>query len=441
MSRRFLAGLLGAAAFLLPCVAGAMNIKEIVTPLGIKAWLVEDRSVPIVSLSFSFQGGTAGESRSQRGITSLMATLLTDGAGSLDAQAFRKRLEDASVALSFSASHDRFGGGMRLLSANRQEAFELLALALAQPRFDAEMVDRRRAQVVAAIGRSNQQPTAVAERTLTGLVFAGHPYAIYSQGVREALKTLTVEDVRVRAKALIGRDGLIVAAVGDIGEVDLARELDRVFAGVPAGEPKPALPSWTPPAKARTQVVERAVPQSAVRIALPAVARSDPDWYAAFVMNHLLGGGGQQSRLYNEVRERRGLAYGVSSAIRLYDRASLLVISTASANERVTDTLRVIRQEMARLRNEGVGEQELADAKAYLVGSLPVSLDSSGSIAGLLHGLQAERLPRDFLDRRASLIGAVTAEDVRKMARRLLRDELATTVVVGKPVGLPAEQP
>jgi zinc protease len=198
-------------------------------------------------------------------------------------------------------------------------------------------------------------------------------------------------------------------------------------------------PAWVPTTRPSLVVVERPVPQSAVRMAMPGISRQDPDWYAAFVMNHILGGGGQQSRLFTEVRERRGLAYSVSSSLRTYKKAALLMISTASANEKVADTIRVIRNEMARLRNDGPTEQELADAKTYLTGALPVSLDSSSSIAGLLHGMQIDGLPRDQLDLRPKLIAAVTAEDVRRAARRLLREDLLTTVVVGKPVGLNAE--
>ena len=174
-------------------------------------------------------------------------------------------------------------------------------------------------------------------------------------------------------------------------------------------------------------------------MALPGIARDDPDWYAAVVMNHVLGGGGQQSRLFAEVRDKRGLAYGVSTGLRTYKRAALMVISTASANERVAEAIRVIRAELARMRTEGITQQELADAKTYLNGALALSLDSSGSVAGLLQSLQIDGLSADHVTRRTALIDAVKLEDVRRVARRLLRDEAMTTVVVGKPVGVTAD--
>jgi zinc protease len=370
-----------------------------------------------------------------------MATLLSDGAGPLTSQAFRQRQEDAAASVSFSASLDRLGGSLRVLSANREEGFELLRLALTEPRFDQDMVDQRRAQMVASLNQANQRPSSVAARTLMVTEFADHPYAKDPDGTAADLRTLTQQDLKQRAAALLIRNGLVVAAVGDIDEVELARLLDRVFGSLPVGTPPAWPPEWKPPVKGRTLVVERPVPQSTALLALPGVARDDPDWYAALVMNHILGGGGQQSRLFHEVRERRGLAYGVSSSLRVYKRAALLVVSTASANERVAEAIRVVRAELARLRTEGPSEQELADARTYLTGALALSLDSSGAIAGLLHSLQVDNLSPDHLTRRGQLIAAVKLEDVRRIARRVLRDELLTTVVVGKPVGVASDPP
>jgi zinc protease len=439
LGRFAVAAFVALLAWLPAAGAGAIDIKEVTTPLGIKAWLVEDKSAPVVALSFSFSGGTASDPTGQSGVTSLMAALLTDGAGPFDAQAFRSRQEDAAASLGFGASLDRLSGTLRVLSGTRDEGFELLRLALTQPRFDPDMVEQRRAQTIAQINQSDQRPQSVASRTLMSTLFAGHPYAADPEGTREDLKTLTPALLKRRAAALMVRSGLIVSAVGDIGEAELARQLDRAFGSLVAGAAPPLPPEWKPPTMPRTIVVERPVPQSTVLMALPGIARDDPDWYAAVVMNHVLGGGGQQSRLFNEVREKRGLAYGVSTALRTYKRAALMVISTASANERIADALRVIRAEFVRMRTEGITEQELADAKTYLNGALALSLESSGAVASLLQSLQIDGLPPDHLARRAALIAAVKLEDVRRVARRLLRDEVLTTVVVGKPVGVVSE--
>jgi zinc protease len=436
---RSLLAALVAATFWLPAAASAVDIKAVTTSLGLKVWLVQDKSAPVVSLAFSFASGTSSDPKGQSGITNLMATLLTDGAGPLASQAFQRRQEDAAASLDFGASLDRLGGSLRVLSANREEGFELLRLALTAPRFDADMVEQRRAQIVAALNQANQRPASVAARTLMAVEFAGHPYASNPDGTPEDLKTLTPQNLKQRAGALLIRSGLVLAAVGDIDEAELGRLLDKAFGGLPLGTPLPLPPEWQPPVRPRTVVVERSAPQSTALMALPGIARDDPDWYAALMLNHILGGGGQQSRLFNEVREKRGLAYGASSTLRVYRKAALLVISTASANERVAEAIRIVRAELARLRTDGPTEAEFIDAKTYLTGALALSLDSSSAVASLLHSMQVDNLLPDHLTRRAALIGAVKIDDVRRMARRLLRDEAMTMVVVGKPVGIVAD--
>jgi zinc protease len=419
--------------------AAAIEIKQVTTPLGIKAWLVEDKSVPVINLAFSFDGGSALEPQGQKGVTSLMALLLTDGAGSLAGPAFKQRAEDSEVALGFGASLDRVSGSLRVLSANRNEGFELLRLAMVEPRFDPEMVEQRRAQALSNVSQADQRPATVAGRVLMTTVFAGHPYAANTEALRTGLKAVTVDNLKARAAELLSRTSLVIAVVGDIDAAELSRQLDRVFGALPANPAPAEPPLWKAEIKSRTIVIERPVPQSTVQIVMPGIARDDKDWYAAFVMNHILGGGGLGSRLTTEVREKRGLTYGVSSGLRVYKKASLFAISTASANEKVAEAVKVIRAEIARMRTDGVTAEELADAKTYLTGALPVSLDSSGSVASLLYSLQVDGLPPDHLDKRSALIAAVTAEDVRRVARRLLRDDAAVTVVVGKPVGFPAE--
>ncbi len=427
------------ATVLITTAAQAIDIKEITTPLGIKAWLVEDKTTPIVALSFSFATGTASEDEKQRGVTQLTAALLTDGAGPFSSLAFKQRLEEASVSIGFGASFDRFSGSMRALSANREESFDLLRLAMTAPRFEKEALDQRRAQTLSGINQAQQRPPSVAARAMMGAMFAGHPYANDPEGTRDTLAALTPEDLKRRAATVLTRNGLIVAAVGDIEEAELSRQIDRAFGTLPAGTPRPLPPDWTPPAKPRTVVIDRAVPQSVVLMALPGVPRNDPDWYAAFVMNHILGGGGMQSRIFTEVREKRGLAYGASTSLRNYRKASLLVASTASANEKVAEAIKVIRAEFVRMRDGGVTEAELTDAKTFLTGALALSLDSSSSIASLMHAMQIDGLAPDHLTKRAQLIAAVKGEDIRRAARRMLRDDALTTIVVGKPVGVVSE--
>src|SRR3954465_3282707 len=255
---------LGLGFLLLASPACPREVKEVTTPLGIKAWLVEDKSTPVVALSFSFASGSARDAETQKGVTSLAAPLLTDGAGSFDAQAFKQRQEAAAASLGFGASSDYVAGSLRLLSANRDEAFELLRLAVSEPRFDVDRFEQRRAQTIAQLNQAEQRPGTVAQRTMMATIFAGHPYANNASGVRETVRALTVQDIKQRAASLLSRTGLVVAAVGDIDAAELSRQLDKAFGSLPMGPAEPALPDWMPPTRARTVTIERPVPQSSV---------------------------------------------------------------------------------------------------------------------------------------------------------------------------------
>ena len=415
-------------------------IQTLTTPSGIGVWLIEDRSVPLVSISFSFEHGTTSDPVGKEGAAAMLASMLDEGAGPLDGPAFKARVDELNLRMGFSATPDRVSGTLSTLAANRDSAFELLRLALAEPRLDPGPLERIRQSMQANLRRGDENPSVVALRSITRTMFAGHPYSRPTNGTQETLPGLNVEDLRQAADRLLRRDRLLVAAVGDIDAPNLVRLIDRAFAGLPRGAAAPEVPAWTPAATARTTVIERALPQSTVLMTVPGVQRDDPDWYAVSVMNRILGGSGQQSRLFVEIREKRGLAYGANSTLRAMKKGGLLIASTASANERVAEAVAVARSELARMPREAVSAAELSDAKTYLAGSFALSLDSGPAIAAMLHGLQVDGLPPEHLARRQALIDAVTVDDVLRAARRLLREDMLVTVVVGKPVGLTSSE-
>ncbi|MBL8674901.1 MAG: insulinase family protein, partial [Rhodospirillales bacterium] len=373
----------------------------------------------------------------------LVAALLDQGAGPLDANAFKARQDDTAVRFGFGAAVDRFGGSVRMLAERRVESIELLRLALAEPRFDAEAVERARRQTIVGLRRAEQSPGSVAGRVLATAVFGAHPYGRPASGTLESVAAITAEDLRALAKSQFTRAGLTVAVVGDTTAAEIGPLLDRVFGALPAGGAPVDIPAWTPGAPkpgGRLIVVERDVPQSVVLLATPAIRRDDPDWYAAMLMNHVLGGAGFAGRLMTEVREKRGLAYGASSRLTPYKRAGLFSASVATGNARVAESLAIVREQIALMAKDGVSDAELADAKTYLDGSLAVTLDSTGAIANLLHGMRVDGLAPDHLTRRKALIDAVTKDAVKRVAARILREDLSVTVVVGKPQGVTATE-
>jgi zinc protease len=427
-----------AAALLAPGAASAVTVERVVSPGGIEAWLVRDAMVPLVAIEFSFRGGAALDPPGKAGLADMTTSLLDEGAGDLESQAFQQKLSDLAVEMSFSAGADTIRGSFKTLNRNRDDAVELLRLALASPRFDAQAVERIRQQILAALARRSTDPDEIAGRVWWKAVFPDHPYGAPVEGTPQSIAAVTVADMRRLVSERFARDQLIVGVVGDITPDELGPLLDRAFGGLPAdGEPT-NLAQATLRAAGQTFIVRQDVPQSVVVFGHAGVKRDHPDYYAAYVMNYVLGGGGFSSRLYDEVREKRGLAYSVYSYISPLDAVAVHSGGVSTENSRVGESLSVIRAEWTRMRDHGVTDEELKDAKTYLTGSFPLRFTSTGRIARMLVGMQYNDLGIDYIDRRNAYIEAVTKDDVARVAKSLLKPDELTIVVVGDPQGVEA---
>jgi zinc protease len=420
--------------FVLASPVAAVEVERVVSPGGIEAWLVRDNSVPITAIEFSFRGGGGLDPAGKAGLADMTMSLLDEGAGDLDSQAFQGRAESLSIRLSFNAGLETVRGSLKTLNRNRAVAFELLGLALAAPRFDADAVQRIRQQISVSLRRRSSDPNSVASLTWRRAVFAGHPYGRPVGGTVESIAGLTIDDMRAFIATRFTRENLIIGVVGDITAKALGPILDQVFGALPVGAPPRArLADATLRFVGETFVVEMDNPQSVVVFGQAGLARDHRDYYAAYIMNHILGGGGFSSRLYQEVREKRGLAYSVYSYLNPARRGALISGGVATRNDQVAKTLSVIRNEWRRMRENGVSAEELADAKTYLNGSYPLRLSSTSRIARMLVGMQYNTLGRDYLERRADMINAVTMADIKRVAETLLDSDRLTVVIAGKP--------
>jgi zinc protease len=394
--------------------------------------------VPLVSIEFSFRGGSALDPDGKTGLADMTTSLLDEGAGDMDSQAFQRKLSDLAVSISFNAGMDTIRGSLKTLNRTRDEAIDLLALALTKPRFDEDAVERIRQQILTVLARQSTDPDKIAGLVWWKAVFPDHPYGRPSQGTVDTVAAITVGDMRRLVSERFTRDQLIVGVVGDITPEELGPLLDRAFGGLPATGGPFVLDEPKPRAAGQIFVVESDVPQSVVLFGHGGIRRDDPDYYAAYTMNYVLGGGGFSSRLYEEVREKRGLAYSVYSYMTPLSAIGVYSGGVSTANERVGESIDVIRAEWARMRDDGVGEAELKDAKTYLTGSFPLRFTSTNSIARMLVGMQYNDLGIRHIEERNSFIEAVTLDDIRRVAKRLLKPEDLTIVVVGKPDGVTA---
>ena len=419
-----------------PDASRAAKIERIVTPAGIEAWLVRDDMLPMLSLQFGIKGGANQDPTDKPGVASFAASLLDEGAGDLDARAFQERLEAHAIGLSFSAARDTLRGSIRTLIENRDEAFELLRLALTEPRFDADAIERVRAGMLAGLRRQSTSPGDIVSLRWFARAFPNHPYGRPVQGTLDSVPKITVEDLKRYVGQVLARSTLKIAVVGAIDAATLAALIDKAFGALPA-EPKLALiAEIAPEGLGSREVIDLDVPQTFIAFGGAGLKRSDPDFIAAYVLNHILGGGSFSSRLYREIREKRGLAYSVYSYLAPFTYAGLFMGNVSTRNDRAAESLAVITEEIRRIAADGPTTEELEKAKNYLVGSYALRFDTSGKIAGQLLEIQLEDLGIDYIDRRNGLVVAVTAEDVRRAAKRFLSDDRLLVTLVGRPLGV-----
>jgi zinc protease len=437
---KFLISIAMAIAFVAaaPAVAPAAKIERIVTPGGIEIWHVRDETLPMVSMEFGFLGGSAQDPADKSGLATMMAALLDEGAGDLDARAFKEQLEERAIELSFSAQRDTMRGSLKSLSEHRDRAFDLLNLALTKPRFDESAIERIRAAMLAGIRRRATDPNQVGGERWFARAFPDHPYGRPQRGNLESVAGITADDLRSAHRNLYARSNLKVATIGAIEADEIAKLVDRGFAGLPEEPNLTPVADIVPQGNGEHDIVEMDVPQTVITFGGLGLKRSDPDFVPAFVLNHILGGGSFSSRLYREVREKRGLAYSVYSTLSPLRHAGLFIGGVSTRNERAAESLSIILEQIRELAESGPTEDELAKTKSFLVGSFPLRFDTSAKIAQQLLEIQIEDLGIDYIDRRNDLIRAVTADDVRRAAGRFLTEASLLVTLVGRPDPVPA---
>ena len=412
-----------------------VDIKEVTSPGGLKAWLVEEPSIPFVALEIRFRGGASLDAPDKRGAINLMTALLEEGAADMDARGFARASEALATSFGFDVGDDSLSISARFLTENRDASIALLRAALQEPRFDAEAIERVRGQVLSSIRSDLKDPNNIARETMDQIIYGDHPYATSLNGTLDSVAALTRDDLVAAHQAVLARDRIFIGAVGDITPDVLGALVDDLLGDLPATGA--AMP---PPAEVNIEtgvtVVDYATPQSVAIFAQKGLTQKDPDWFAASVMNQILGGGSFESRLMEEVREKRGLTYGVYSYLLPRDLAATYQGSVSSANDRIAQAIDVIRDEWRKMAENGATEEELLNAKTYITGSYPLRFDGNAQIASILVGMQMLDLPIDYIPTRNDKVDAVTLDDVKRVAAELLTPDNMTFVVVGQPEGI-----
>ncbi len=419
---------------LLPVTAMA-QVKEVISRSGVRAWLIEDHTLPLITMSFAFEGGAAIDPVGKEGLSTLLSSLLDEGAGDLDSRAFQAALSDRSISLGFSADEDALFGGLKTLTREKDNAFALLRLAMHSARFDAEAIDRMKDALIARRQYGMSDPNWLASQGFELLAMANHPYGRPAGGTVASLRAITRDDLVAAVPQHLVRNRLKVSVVGDISPAELAVALDQLFGDLPQGAESVNLPQMKVAGAGEIALVERDQPQTVIMAGLPGIKREDPDWFAALVMNYVLGGD-FQSRLMSEIRIKRSLTYGISTALVPYKAGGTLYAMASADNTKVVELMDQLREEMRKMAMAGVTEQELSEAKTYLTGSFALRFSSSDNISDVLLEVQRIGLPASYLAERAKLINDVSQGDVARLGEQLLKPDALSVVMVGRPQGI-----
>ncbi len=409
-------------------------IEEVTSPGGIAVWLVEEHALPFVALEIRLRGGANLDEPGARGAANAAMWLMNEGAGDMDARAFAERAEELAAHFSFRAGDDALSISAMMLSENMDEAADLLAVALTEPRFDADAIERMREDVLQSIARDRMSPGAIAAQTLYSMVWPDHPYGSDSKGTVESMSALTRDDIVTAWENTVTRADVYVGAVGDIDAETLGGLIDRILGDLPAaGPPGPPRVEYT--LAGGTTIVDFPTPQSVAFFAQRGIAIDDPRYFAASILNTVLGDG-MESRLMQELREKRGLTYGIGTALAPRDLSALMIGSFASSNATMAEAVGLVQEEWERIAREGITEEELEFARTWMTGEYPLRFDGNGAIARILVGMQMIGLPADYVTHRNDYVNAVTLEQANRVAGELYDPEGLHFVVVGQPEGL-----
>lgn len=426
-----------AVLFLVWSVAAqAFAIKEVTSPGGIKAWLVEEKAVPLIAMSFSFKGGSVYDPAGKEGVSEFITGMMDEGAGDMTSEAFQRRRDELAFRMSFDSNRDYFEGSFQTLSKNRDAAFDMLRLAVTSPRFDAEPIERMRKQFILNVRDQDREPQSVAWNAWLADIAPGDAYARPQRGTEASIGAIIADDLRAAHKRIFTRHSLQVAVVGDITAAELGALLDKTFGGLPENSALPDLPPVKLAQGPSLRVIDRDIPQSVIAFGHEGIDRHDPDFIPAYIMSEILGGDGLNSRLSEEIREKRGLTYGVGMGLSPMLRTAFYGGVLQTSNKSAAEALSLVKEVLAKMAAEGPTQTELDEAKTYLTGSYALRFSSGQAIASQLLGLQQQDLGIDYVEKRNSLIEAVTLDQVKAQAKRLLHPDRLIVTVVGRPEGL-----
>lgn len=434
--RRSLAGLMLFSLLLAPAWAG-LAIQKWTTPQGARVYFVENHGLPMLDVSVDFDAGSARDQRETSGLAGMTKGMMALGAGDMSEQDVSERLADVGAVLGGSFDADRAGFTLRTLSGDRErnQALQVLGAILSAPRFAADVLEREKARAIAGLKEAQTKPEYIGAKAFQAAIYGDHPYGLPEGGEVDGLARLTRDDLLNFYRGYYRAANMSVAIMGDVDRV----EAERIAASLASGLPEGPAPALLPPVSALTAGGEQVIPhhatQSHLLVGQPGMTRDDPDYFPLLVGNYILGGGGFDSRLMIEIRQKRGLAYSAYSYFAPMRQAGPFQIGLQTRRETTEQALSVLRETLANFVAEGPTEEELTQAKNNLIGGFPLRLDSNKEILGYLSMMAFYNLPLDWLDQYTQQVAKVSREDILKAFQSRVHPQAERTVVVGGQAG------
>jgi len=400
---------------------------------GARVYFVENHDLPMLDVSVEFPAGSGYDQRAKSGVASMTQRLLTSGAEGMSEDDVSRQLADIGAQLGGRLDADRAGLSVRTLSseAERRRAIDIVARSLRAPSFPAEVLNREKVRLVGSLKEADTKPETIVSRTFYRLAYRDHPYALRSSGEVESVEGITREDLLAFYRSHYAARYAVVALIGDVTRAQAEEIAEELTRGLPEASGKePELPPVDPLAQAATRTVPHPAAQAHILIGSPGVARADPDYIALYVGNFVLGGGGFVSRITEEVRQKRGLAYSASSYFYPLLRKGPFVISMQTRSDQAGEALKVARATLAAFMKNGPTAEELEGAKRNIVDGFPLRIDSNRKIHEHLALIGFYRLPLDYLEDFVQRVERVSAAEIRDAFRRHVDPSRMVTVVV-----------
>ena len=427
--------------YILNSSSHALDVKKSVLENGLTLLIVEKHNLPVVRVTVGIKAGSIVESEENAGIANLTAELLTAGTKKRTASQISEETEFAGASLSASGGNDYATMALSVLKKDLDLGFDLLSDTILNPLFPDDELNKKRERIKGSLRAQEENPEFVASREFKKAVFGIHPYGRLVQGSPESLDRIKRDDLVNFHSSFYAPNNAIMSVVGDITPEEVKNLLKQYFSEWHTKELIVSPPKPEGIKEKKIITIDKDLTQANIILGHVGISRDNPDYYAVSVMNYILGGGGFESRLMQNIREEKGLAYDIHSFFDANKYGGLFEIGLQTKNESANTAIEEILKEIKKIRSKSISDAELSDAKSFLTGSFPMRLETSQRIANFLVAVEYYGLGMDYIDKYPKYINSVTKDDVLRVAKKYLDSENFTLVVVAdqKKAGLKKE--